>query len=174
MGMPAVPAYINVALLMGPVLAGLGISTFTAHMFIFYFAVASAITPPVALAAFAAATIAEDTLSRYQRIAKDTVQSSLTLATGVDGVWIGRSVAEDTMEKYDPDRKPRNTCWGCGSPDHSFANRKTVTCPNKDKPAVIEKAAKVHKEFNERLAAKKKAAKSGRDRSGKSTLVTDL
>ncbi|WP_246139537.1 TRAP transporter large permease subunit [Phaeobacter marinintestinus] len=57
MGMPAVPAYINVTLLMGPVLAGLGISIFTANMFIFYFAVASAITPPVALAAFAAASI---------------------------------------------------------------------------------------------------------------------
>jgi len=57
MGMPAVPAYINAALLMGPLLFGLGIATFTAHMFIFYFAVASAITPPVALAAFAAATI---------------------------------------------------------------------------------------------------------------------
>ena len=57
MGMPVVPAYINVALLMGPVLAGLGLSIFTAHMFIFYFAVASAITPPVALAAFTAATI---------------------------------------------------------------------------------------------------------------------
>jgi TRAP transporter 4TM/12TM fusion protein len=57
MGMPAVPAYINVALLMGPMLIGLGIATLTAHMFIFYFAVASAITPPVALAAFAAATI---------------------------------------------------------------------------------------------------------------------
>jgi TRAP-type uncharacterized transport system fused permease subunit len=57
MGMPAVPAYINVALLMGPMLIGLGIATLTAHMFIFYFAVASAITPPVALAAFAASTI---------------------------------------------------------------------------------------------------------------------
>jgi len=57
MGMPAVPAYINVALLMSPVLAGLGLSIFTAHMFIFYFAVASAITPPVAIAAFTAATI---------------------------------------------------------------------------------------------------------------------
>ena len=57
MGMPAVPAYVNVALLMGPVLAGLGIAVFTAHMFIFYFAVASAITPPVALAAFAASSI---------------------------------------------------------------------------------------------------------------------
>ena len=57
MGMPTVPAYINVALLMGPLLGGLGIATFTAHMFIFYFAVASAITPPVAVAAFAAASI---------------------------------------------------------------------------------------------------------------------
>ncbi|MFC6584512.1 TRAP transporter permease [Sulfitobacter aestuariivivens] len=57
MGMPAVPAYLNVALLMGPLLIGLGIANFTAHMFIFYFAIASAITPPVALAAFAASTI---------------------------------------------------------------------------------------------------------------------
>ena len=57
MGMPAVPAYINVALLMGPMVIGLGIAAFTAHMFIFYFAVASAITPPVALAAFAASSI---------------------------------------------------------------------------------------------------------------------
>lgn len=57
MGMPAVPAYINVALLMGPMLVGLGLATFTAHMFIFYFAVASAITPPVAMAAFAASSI---------------------------------------------------------------------------------------------------------------------
>ena len=57
MGMPAVPAYVNVALLMGPLLVGLGIAKFTAHMFILYFAVASAITPPVALAAFAAYTI---------------------------------------------------------------------------------------------------------------------
>jgi len=57
MGMPAVPAYVNGSLLMGPVLAGLGISIFAANMFIFYFAVASAITPPVALAAFAAASI---------------------------------------------------------------------------------------------------------------------
>lgn len=60
MGMPAVPAYVNVALLMGPVLAALGLSVFTAHMFVFYFAVASAITPPVALAAFAAASITKE------------------------------------------------------------------------------------------------------------------
>ncbi|MEP3783314.1 MAG: TRAP transporter fused permease subunit [Ascidiaceihabitans sp.] len=57
MGMPTVPAYVNVALLLGPLLASLGVSFFTAHMFVFYFAVASAITPPVAIAAFAAASI---------------------------------------------------------------------------------------------------------------------
>ena len=57
MGMPAVPAYINVALLMGPMLVGLGLATFTAHMFIFYFGLMSMITPPVAIAAFAAASL---------------------------------------------------------------------------------------------------------------------
>jgi TRAP transporter 4TM/12TM fusion protein len=60
MGMPTVPAYLNVALLMGPLLVGLGIAEFTAHMFVFYFAVASAITPPVAIAAFAAASITKE------------------------------------------------------------------------------------------------------------------
>lgn len=60
MGMPTVPAYLNVALLMGPLLVGLGIAEFTAHMFVFYFAVASAITPPVAIAAFAAASITHE------------------------------------------------------------------------------------------------------------------
>lgn len=57
MGMPTVPAYINVALLIGPLVISLGVPLFTAHMFIFFFAVASAITPPVAVAAFAAASI---------------------------------------------------------------------------------------------------------------------
>jgi TRAP-type uncharacterized transport system fused permease subunit len=42
---------------MGPLLVGLGIAHFTAHMFIFYFACASAITPPVAVASYAASTI---------------------------------------------------------------------------------------------------------------------
>ena len=59
MGMPTLPAYVNVILIIGPLLAALGTSFFTAHMFIFYFAVASAITPPVAIAAFAASTISK-------------------------------------------------------------------------------------------------------------------
>ncbi len=59
MGMPTLPAYVNVILIIGPLLVALGTSYFTAHMFIFYFAVASAITPPVAIAAFAASTISK-------------------------------------------------------------------------------------------------------------------
>jgi len=78
MGMPAVPAYINVALLMGPMLVGLGIATFTAHMFIFYFAVASAITPPVALAAFAASSI---TKADPMRTGFSAVKSGIVMFT---------------------------------------------------------------------------------------------
>ncbi len=78
MGMPAVPAYINVALLMGPMLVGLGIATFTAHMFVFYFAVASAITPPVALAAFAASTI---TKADPMRTGFSAVKSGIVMFT---------------------------------------------------------------------------------------------
>ncbi|MEM9602460.1 MAG: TRAP transporter fused permease subunit [Pseudomonadota bacterium] len=57
MGMPTLPAYVNVTIVMAAVLGNLGIGLFTANMFVFYFAVASAITPPVAIAAFAAASI---------------------------------------------------------------------------------------------------------------------
>ncbi len=57
MGMPTLPAYANVAIIMTGGLANLGVAYFTANMFVFYFAVASAITPPVAVAAFAAASI---------------------------------------------------------------------------------------------------------------------
>ncbi|MEC8641872.1 MAG: TRAP transporter fused permease subunit [Pseudomonadota bacterium] len=78
MGMPAVPAYINAALLMGPMLVGLGLATFTANMFIFYFAVASAITPPVALAAFAASSI---THADPMRTAFSAVKSGIVMFT---------------------------------------------------------------------------------------------
>ena len=57
MGMPTLPAYANVAIVTGGALTSLGLSFFTSHMFVFYFAVASAITPPVAIAAFAASSI---------------------------------------------------------------------------------------------------------------------
>jgi TRAP-type uncharacterized transport system fused permease subunit len=48
-----------VVFIAGPALVKLGLPTLTAHLFIFYYAVMSAITPPVALAVFAAAAIAQ-------------------------------------------------------------------------------------------------------------------
>jgi TRAP transporter 4TM/12TM fusion protein len=58
MGVPSVTAYLILALIMGPVLENLGIAKIAAHMFMLYFGVLSVVTPPVALAAFAAAPIA--------------------------------------------------------------------------------------------------------------------
>jgi len=58
MGMPTTAAYAVAASVMAPGLIQLGISPLTAHFFIFYFAVMSAITPPVALAAYAGAALA--------------------------------------------------------------------------------------------------------------------
>ncbi|MEK9721675.1 MAG: TRAP transporter fused permease subunit, partial [Quisquiliibacterium sp.] len=55
MGMPTTPAYIVMVALLVPALIKLGAITPAAHMFAFYFAILSAITPPVALAVFAAA-----------------------------------------------------------------------------------------------------------------------
>lgn len=57
MGMPTTAAYAVAASVVAPGLVQLGIPILTAHFFVFYFAVVSAITPPVALAAYAAAGI---------------------------------------------------------------------------------------------------------------------
>ena len=57
MGMPTTPAYIVQAALLIPALIKLGVLNVAAHMFVFYFATISAITPPVAMAVYAAAGI---------------------------------------------------------------------------------------------------------------------
>lgn len=54
MGMPTTPAYIVQVALLVPALVKLGIMVEAAHMFVFYFAILSAITPPVAMAVYAA------------------------------------------------------------------------------------------------------------------------
>ncbi|MBI3436141.1 MAG: TRAP transporter fused permease subunit [Proteobacteria bacterium] len=59
-GMPTPSAYILAAVLMGPLMTQLGVDLLAGHMFLLYFAVMSAVTPPVAVAAYAAASIAED------------------------------------------------------------------------------------------------------------------
>lgn len=58
MGMPTLPAYLIIILVMGPAIQQLGVSMLAAHMFVFYYGVASSLTPPVAIAAYAAAPIA--------------------------------------------------------------------------------------------------------------------
>jgi TRAP transporter 4TM/12TM fusion protein len=57
MGMPTTPAYIMQAALLVPAIIKLGVTPMAAHMFAFYFSCLSAVTPPVALAVYAAASI---------------------------------------------------------------------------------------------------------------------
>jgi TRAP-type uncharacterized transport system fused permease subunit len=59
MGLPTSAAYLLLAILIAPALAKFGVPTLSAHMFIFYYGLVSAITPPVALAAYAGAAIAQ-------------------------------------------------------------------------------------------------------------------
>lgn len=60
MGLPTAAAYLICAAVVVPALTGMNVDPLTAHLFIFYFACLSAITPPVALAAFAASFLAKD------------------------------------------------------------------------------------------------------------------
>jgi TRAP-type uncharacterized transport system fused permease subunit len=62
MGIPTTPAYIIMTALLVPAIVKLGVAVPAAHMFAFYFAILSAITPPVALAVFAASGIAKSDL----------------------------------------------------------------------------------------------------------------
>jgi TRAP transporter 4TM/12TM fusion protein len=58
MGMPTVSVYVLTATLLAPSLIKLGVTPMAAHMFVMYFGMLSMITPPVAIAAYAAANIA--------------------------------------------------------------------------------------------------------------------
>ena len=58
MGIPTIPNYIITSSLAAPVLLKLGVPLLVSHMFVFYFGIMADLTPPVALAAFAAAPIA--------------------------------------------------------------------------------------------------------------------
>ena len=60
MGMPTTAAYVLAASVAVPAVISLGVDALAAHMFTFWYAVISAITPPVALAAYAAATLANE------------------------------------------------------------------------------------------------------------------
>lgn len=59
MGLPTTSAYVIAASILAPSLVTLGLPLLTSHLFVFYFACLSAITPPVALAAYAGAGLAK-------------------------------------------------------------------------------------------------------------------
>lgn len=69
MGMPTPSVYILATVLVGPVLQKLGVSVLAANMFLLYFSVLSASTPPVAVAAYAAAAIAQANPIRIAAVA---------------------------------------------------------------------------------------------------------
>lgn len=60
MGVPTIPNYIITSSLAGPALLELGVPLIVSHMFVFYFGILADLTPPVALACFAAAPIARE------------------------------------------------------------------------------------------------------------------
>ena len=59
LGMPTSAAYIIAGTVVAPAMMRLGVAPLVAHMFVFYYAILSAITPPVALASYAAAALAD-------------------------------------------------------------------------------------------------------------------
>lgn len=59
MGLPTAACYITAAVVIAPALVRMGVNPVVAHMFVLYYSVLSSLTPPVALASFAAAGIAE-------------------------------------------------------------------------------------------------------------------
>jgi TRAP transporter 4TM/12TM fusion protein len=69
MGVPTTAAYAIAAAVVAPGLIRIGVDPLAAHMFIFYFAILSAITPPVALASFAAASMSGGDMWRTSLIA---------------------------------------------------------------------------------------------------------
>ena len=64
MGLPTTAAYLILATVVAPALAQMGVPLLTAHMFVFFFGCVSTITPPVALASYVAAGVADADVNR--------------------------------------------------------------------------------------------------------------
>jgi TRAP transporter 4TM/12TM fusion protein len=87
MGIPTIPNYIIVSSLVAPVLLKLGVPLLVSHMFVFYFGIMADLTPPVALAVFAASAIAR----------------SPPLQTGIEAVRVAiAGFVVPFMAVYDP------------------------------------------------------------------------
>ncbi len=76
MDVPTTASYILASAVAGPILINLGIAPLNAHLFIFYFAIMSAITPPVCASVYAAATIAGE---NFWKVAGHSVVMAISL-----------------------------------------------------------------------------------------------
>jgi len=136
MGVPTTAAYAIAAAVVAPGLIRMGVLPLAAHMFIFYFAILSAITPPVALASFAAASMAGADMWRTSMIAVklglatfivpfmfwlspallaqgDIVPILQAFATATLGVWLLACSTEGWMGNG-PVPMPLRLIAGCG------------------------------------------------------------
>ncbi|MCG8547853.1 MAG: TRAP transporter fused permease subunit [Alphaproteobacteria bacterium] len=97
LGMPTPSAYILAAVLVAPVIADLNVDLMAGHLFLLYFAVMSALTPPVAVAAYAASAIAEE---NPLRIAVSAVKMALgAFLVPFSFVYNGALLLKGTIEE---------------------------------------------------------------------------
>ncbi len=93
LGMPTPSAYILAAVLLGPVMTQIGISPMAGHLFLLYFAVMSALTPPVAVAAYAASSISGDnplaTAGQAVKLALAAFMVPFVFVFGPELLWNG-------------------------------------------------------------------------------------
>lgn len=78
----------------------------------------------------------------------------------------GASPAEQTLNRYK--QNPNQTvCWGCGSEDHQYYDKKTktVTCPRGHEPEIQKRAEEVRQDFNKRSRERRRARSASRKRS---------
>src|SRR3546814_6748384 len=73
-GIPTIPNYIITSSMAAPVLQGMGVPVLISHMFCFYFGIMADLTPPVALAALAASSIAKE---KHTKIALNATKIGL-------------------------------------------------------------------------------------------------
>jgi hypothetical protein len=110
-------------------------------------------------------SIVQSTLSDTQAFVMKQILSAFNLnvpaGTDVSNTASYLSAAEQTLQKYSDSKgtsKSPNTpeCWGCTG-KHPWRNKSTkeIMCPNKDKPGVAERAAKMHKEYVAKLKEKR-------------------
>lgn len=102
MGVPGVAAYVIVAAVAVPVLAGVGVSSLAAHMFCLFYACLSNITPPVAMSSYVAAGIARS---------DQTKTSLIAVRLGLTGFILPFFFLNNPLLLYSPANNGLETLW---------------------------------------------------------------